>query len=279
MENKNALKFFNDVKIRTHWDENQEKWYFSIVDVIAVLSESPNPQVYWRVLKKRLLAEGNETVTKCNGLKMVAADGKMRITDIADTEQLFRLIQSVPSPKAEPFKIWLAKVGRERIDEIDDPELGIDRLMEIYLKKGYSKEWINQRLKSIEVRKELTDEWENRGVERGQEFAILTDEITKAWSGFKTKEYKKLKDLKTENLRDHMSNLELVLTMLAEASTTEISQNVKPETFEENKTIAKQGGDIAGNTRKEIESKSGVKIVTSNNAKKVGEIKQSKKLK
>ncbi len=279
MENKNALKFFNDVKIRTHWDENKEKWYFSIVDVIAVLSESPNPQVYWRVLKKRLLAEGNETVTKCNGLKMVAADGKMRITDIADTEQLFRLIQSVPSPKAEPFKLWLAKVGRERIDEIDDPELGIDRLMETYLKKGYSKEWINQRLKSIEVRKELTDEWENRGVEKGQEFAILTDEITKAWSGYKTKEYKKLKDLKTENLRDHMSNLELVLTMLAEASTTEISKNVKPETFKENKTIAKQGGDIAGNTRKEIESKSGVKIVTSNNAKKIGGITQSKKLK
>lgn len=267
MEKQNAIKLFNNTKIRTHWDENEEKWYFSIVDVISVLTESPNPQVYWRVLKKRLLDEGNETVTNCNGLKMQAPDGKMRVTDVADTEQLFRLIQSVPSPKAEPFKQWLAKVGRERLDEIEDPEIGFDRLMETYLKKGYSKEWINQRLKSIEVRKELTDEWRNCGVRKGGEYAILTDEITKAWAGLTTKDYKKLKDLKKENLRDHMSNLELVLNMLAEATTTEISKKIKPETFLENKEVANQGGTIAGNTRKEIESKTGEKIVTSKNSK------------
>ena len=267
MEKQNAIKIFNSSKIRTHWNDEYEKWYFSIVDIISVLTESPNPQVYWRVLKKRLIAEGNETVTNCNGLKMQAVDGKMRLTDVADTEELFRIIQSIPSPKAEPFKQWLAKVGSERIDEIEDPEIGFDRLMETYLKKGYSKEWVNQRLKSIEVRKELTDEWEVRGAKAGKEYAILTDEITKAWSGFSTKEYKNFKDLKKENLRDHMSNLELVLNMLAEASTTEISKNKKPKTFQENKHIAKQGGTIAGNTKKEIELKSGVKIVTSENAK------------
>jgi hypothetical protein len=267
MTKETAIKLFNQKQVRCHWDSEQEKWYFSIVDVVGVLSESENPQTYWRVLKKRLLDEGNETVTNCNALKMPAADGKMRLTDVADTEQLFRLIQSVPSPKAEPFKIWLARVGSERIDEIEDPEKGIDRLMETYLRKGYSKEWINQRLKSIEVRKELTDEWENRDVEKGQEFAILTDEITKAWSGFSTKQYKQFKSLKKENLRDHMSNLELVLNMLAEATTTEISKEKKPVGFENNRKIARQGGTIAGNTRKAIEEKSGKKIVTRQNAK------------
>jgi len=262
-----AIKLFNDKQIRTHWDNEQEKWFFSIVDVVGVLSESVNPQSYWRKLKQRLKMEGNETVTNCHGLKMMAADGKMRLTDIADTEQLFRLIQSVPSPKAEPFKIWLARVGSERIDEIEDPEIGIDRLMETYLRKGYSKEWINQRLKSIEVRKDLTDEWENRGVQKGQEYAILTDEITKAWSGYSTKHYKNLKELKKENLRDHMTNLELVLNMLAEATTTEISKEKHPKSFAANKRIAKQGGTIAGNTRREIEEKTGKKVVTSKNAK------------
>lgn len=262
-----SIKLFNEKQIRSHWDKEQEKWYFSIVDVIAILTESINPQTYWRVLKKRLLDEGNETVTNCNALKMVATDGKLRLTDVADTEQLFRLIQSIPSPKAEPFKLWLARVGRERMDEIDDPELGIDRLMETYLRKGYSKEWINQRLKSIEVRKELTDEWENRGIQKGLEFAILTDEITKAWSGFTTKQYKEFKSLKKENLRDHMTNLELVLNMLAEATTTEISKEKKPETFSESKEIAKQGGTIAGNTRKAIELKTGKKIISGKKAR------------
>ena len=242
MTKETAIKIFNDRKIRTHWDEDQEKWYFSIVDVVGILTDSINPQIYWRVMKKRLSDEGNETVTNCNGLKMLATDGKMRLTDVADTEQLFRLIQSIPSPKAEPFKLWLAQVGRERIDEIEDPESGIDRLMETYLRKGYSTAWINQRLKSIEIRKELTDEWENRGVKKGGEYAILTDEISKAWSGFNTKEYKAFKDLKKENLRDHMTNLELVLNMLAEATTTEISKEKNPETFEDSKKIARQGG-------------------------------------
>ncbi len=267
MTKETAIKLFNEKQIRTHWDDEQEKWYFSIVDVVGVLSESIDPQAYWRKLKQRLKEEGNETVTNCHRLKMQAADGKMRLTDVADTEQLFRLIQSIPSPKAEPFKMWLANVGRERIDEIEDPELGIDRLMETYLRKGYSKEWINQRLKSIEVRKELTDEWENRGVQKGQEFAILTDEITKAWSGLSTKQYKNFKELKKENLRDHMTNLELVLNMLAEATTTEISKEKKPKTFEQNRIIANQGGTIAGNTRREIEEKTGKKVVTSKNAK------------
>ena len=269
MTKKDSIKVFNEKQIRSHWDEIQEKWFFSIVDVVGVLSESIAPLAYWRKLKQRLKAEGNETVTNCHALKMIAADGKMRTTDVADTEQLFRLIQSIPSPKAEPFKQWLARVGRERIEEIDDPEIGIERLMETYFRKGYTKEWINQRLKSIEVRKELTDEWENRGVKKGQEFAILTDEITKAWSGFTTKQYRKHKDLKTENLRDHMTNLELVLNMLAEATTTEISKEKKPKNFIENKKIAKQGGVIAGNTRKEIEQKTGKKIVTKLNAKNI----------
>lgn len=277
MDKKTAIKIFEDKKVRTSWNEEEEKWYFSIVDVIAVLTHSVDANAYWRKLKQRLKAEGNETVTNCHGLKMPAKDGKMRLTDVADTEQLFRLIQSIPSPKAEPFKLWLAKVARERIDEIEDPESGIDRLMETYLKKGYSKEWINQRLKSIEVRKELTDEWDNRGVKKGQEYAILTDEITKAWSEFSVKQYKKLKGLKKENLRDNMSNLELVLNMLAEATTTEISKEKKPGTFKENKRIANQGGTIAGNTRKEIEEKTGKKVVTKLSAKNY--IKGEKKLK
>jgi hypothetical protein len=270
MSKETRIKVFEQSRVRTQWDEEQEKWYFSIVDVIGVLTSQNNFQLsrnYWKVLKSRLLKEGNQTVTNCNRLKLLAEDGKMRFTDVADTEQLFRLIQSIPSPKAEPFKLWIAKVARERIDEIEDPEIGIDRLMETYLRKGYSKEWINQRLKSIEIRKELTDEWEKRGVQKGQDFAILTDEITKAWSGFSVKQYKKHKDLKKENLRDNMTNLELVLTMLAEATTSEISKEKKPETFEENRIIANQGGHIAGNTRKEIEEKTGKRIVSNLSAK------------
>ncbi len=262
------IKLFEQQKVRTHWDNEQEKWYFSIIDVIAILTENARPRKYWNDLKSKLNKEGSELSEKIGQLKMKATDGKMRQTDVADTEQLFRLIQSIPSPKAEPFKIWIAKIAKERIDEIEDPEIGFDRLMETYLKKGYSKEWINQRLKSIEVRKELTDEWDNRGVKKGLEYAILTNEITKAWSGFDVKNYKKLKDLKKENLRDNMSNLELVLNMLAEATTTEISKEKKPETLEQNKTIANQGGTIAGNTRKEIEEKTGKKVVSKLSAKK-----------
>jgi hypothetical protein len=274
-----AIKLFEEKKVRSLWSEDEEKWYFSIVDIIAILTDQNDFQKarkYWNKLKERLKAEGNETVTNSHQLKMIAEDGKMRLTDVADTEQLFRLVQSVPSPKAEPFKLWIAKVARERIDEIEDPEIGIDRLMETYLKKGYSKEWINQRLKSIEVRKELTDEWNERGIKKGQEYAILTDEITKAWSGLSVKEYKKHKELKKENLRDNMTNLELVLNMLAEATTTEISKEKKPKTFAENKDIANQGGTIAGNTRKEIEEKTGKKIVSELSAKKITENKKLK---
>jgi len=273
-----AIRLFNEKQIRSHWDNDQEKWYFSIVDVVGVLTESIDANAYWRKLKQRLKAEGNETVTNCHGLKMLASDGKMRLTDVADTEQLFRLIQSIPSPKAEPFKIWLSRVGRERIDEIEDPEKGIDRLMGTYLRKGYSKEWINQRLKSIEVRKDLTDEWENHGIQKGNEFALLIDEITKAWSGFTTKQYKNHKDLKKENLRDHMTNLELVLNMLAEATTTEISKEKNPKTFEDSRRIANQGGTIAGNTRKEIEEKTGKKVISRQNAKQI-EQKKSNQIK
>ena len=265
MKSNEAIKFFKDKKIRTHWDIKNEKWYFSIIDVIEILAENERPRRYWGDLKKKLLAGGSELSEKIGQLKMLAQDGKMRLTDVADTDQLFRLIQSIPSKKAEPFKLWLSKVGKERIDEIEDPELAFDRAMETYLKKGYSKEWINQRLKSIEVRKELTDEWDVRGVKKGLEYAILTNEITKAWSGLDVKEYKNLKRLKKENLRDNMSNLELVLNMLAEATTTEISKQKKPENFNQNKKIAKQGGTIAGNTRKEIEEKSGKSIVTPGN--------------
>jgi len=263
-----SIKIFEQRLVRSIWSEEAEKWYFSIVDIVGVLTDSPNPNNYWKVLKSRLKKEGSELVTNCNQLKMQSSDGKFYKTDVADTETIFRLVQSIPSPKAEPFKLWIAKVARERIDEIEDPEIGIERLMETYLKKGYSKEWINQRLKSIEVRKELTDEWDSRGVKKGQEYAILTDEITKAWSGFSVKEYKNFKDLKKENLRDNMTNLELVLNMLAEATTTEISKEKKPETFAENQKIARQGGTIAGNTRKEIEEKTGKKVVSKLNAKK-----------
>jgi hypothetical protein len=266
MTKETAIKLFEQKQIRSIWSDEDEKWYFSIIDVLQVLIENDRPRKYWSDLKSKLLKEGSEVSEKIGQLKLLAEDGKMRITDVADTEQLFRLIQSVPSKKAEPFKLWLAKVGRERIDEIEDPELGFDRLMETYLKKGYSKEWVNQRLKSIEVRKELTDEWDNRGVKKGQEYAILTDEITKAWSGLSVKQYKNHKGLKKENLRDNMSNLELVLNMLAEATTTEISKEKKPKNFVENKKIAKQGGTIAGNTRKEIEEKTGKKVVNKLNA-------------
>jgi len=270
MNKETAVKLFEQKQIRTFWDDNKEKWYFSIIDVIAILSDQANHQRarnYWKVLKNRLLKEGNETVTNCNRLKMPAVDGKMRLTDVADTEQLLRLIQSVPSKKAEPFKQWLAKIGSERIDEIEDPELGFDRLMETYLKKGYSKEWINQRLKSIEIRKELTDEWEDREVKKGLEYAILTDEITKAWSGFTTKKYKAFKDLKKESLRDNMTNLELVLNMLAEASTTEISKDKEPKGFPENKAVAQKGGKVAKAARMQLENTTGKKVITKLNAK------------
>jgi len=266
MDNNDKIQIFEDKKIRTAWNEETEEWYFSVVDVIAVLTDSPNPSTYWRVLKKRLKDEGNETVTSCNGLKMTAADGKKRMTDVADTEQLLRIIQSIPSPKAEPFKLWLARVGRERIEETIDPELTIDRAFETYRKKGYSTEWIQQRLLSIRIRNNLTDEWDKRGVQKGVEYAILTDEITKAWSGMKTREYKNLKGLKKENLRDNMSDLELVLTMLAEATTTELSKTTNPQNFQENVEVAKKGGNIAGDTRKAIEESSGRPVITSKNA-------------
>ncbi len=267
MEKKDAIKIFDNKKVRALWDEEQEKWYIAIVDVINALTDSPNPQVYWRVLKKRLKAEGNETVTNCNALKMVAPDGKMRMTDVADTEQLFRLIQSIPSPKAEPFKLWLAKIAAERLDEMQDPELTIDRAMEQYLQLGYSESWINQRLKSIEIRKELTDEWRKRGLKEGVQFATLTDIITKEWSEKTTKEYKILKGLKKENLRDNMTNTELILNMLAEASTKDISAAVNPKGFEESKKIAKQGGNVAKVARRELEARTGKKVVSALNAK------------
>jgi hypothetical protein len=262
------LQNFNDKPVRTAWSEEQNKWYFSIVDVIAVLTDSIDPTAYWRKLKQRLKAEGNETVTNCHGLKMMAIDGKMRMTDVADTEQLFRLIQSIPSPKAEPFKVWLAQVGSERLDEMEDPEISIDRALENYRRLGYSENWINQRLKSIEIRKELTDEWKRVGVQEGVQFATLTDIITKTWSGFSTKEYKVLKGLKKENLRDNMTNIELILNMLAEASTKDISSATNPTNLEESKNVAQQGGNVAKVARKELESKTGQKVVTSSNAKK-----------
>ncbi len=271
MEN-DKLQLFEDKAIRTAWDEEAEEWYFSIVDVVAVLTDSPNPQTYWRVMKKRLKDEGNETVTNCNALKMTAADGKKRLTDVATTEQLLRIIQSIPSPKAEPFKLWLAEVGRERIEETIDPELTIERALETYLKKGYTREWINQRLQAIQVRKELTDEWQDRGVQKGIEYAILTDEITRAWSGMTTRQYKKLKGLKKENLRDNMSTMEIVLNMLAEATTTELSKVHQPQGFEESKEIAKRGGSYAGETRKSIEADTGRPIITSKNAAQLNDV-------
>jgi len=262
MTQKQAIQLFEERKVRTVWDDEAGKWYVSIVDVIAVLTESKDAAAYWRKLKQRLKAEGNETVTNCHGLKMTAPDGKMRLTDVADVEQLFRLVQSIPSPKAEPFKLWLSSLARERLEEIDDPEQGIDRMLEYYHRKGYSENWINQRLKSIEVRKELTDEWERRGIKKGQEYATLTDIITLGWSGMTTRQYKQYKGLKTESLRDNMTNLELVLNMLAEATTTEISKERKPRT-------TAQGGRIAGNTRREIEAQTGKRIVSPLTAKQV----------
>ena len=263
------IKLYENKEIRSVWDEEKEEWYFSVVDVVGVLTEQENTRgasTYWAVLKKRLKEEGSELLTICKQLKMKAADGRMRLTDVADMQGIFRIIQSIPSPKAEPFKLWLAEVGKERIDEIIDPELTIDRALETYLKKGYSREWINQRLQAIQVRKELTDAWDDHGIEKGIEYAILTDEITKAWSGMTTRKYKDFKGLKKENLRDNMTTLEIVLNMLAEATTTELTKTVNPQGLEENRKVAKEGGGIAGNARKEIEQKTGKSVITSKNA-------------
>ena len=272
MAQNDKIQLFEDKRIRTAWDEEKEEWYFSIVDVVSVLTDSADPAAYWRKLKQRLKAEGNETVTNCHGLKMTAADGKKRLTDVADTEQLLRIIQAIPSPKAEPFKLWLAQVGRERIEETIDPELTIERALTTYLKKGYTREWINQRLQAIQVRKELTDEWDARGVQKGVEYAILTDEITRAWSGMSTRQYKNLKGLKKENLRDNMTTLELVLNMLAEATTTEISKQRAPETFAENMRVAREGGEAAGEARKAVEARTGVPVITSQNAAQLSQV-------
>ena len=266
---KNEIQLFEDQKIRVAWDTAREEWYFSIVDVVGVLTDSPDYNTgrkYWNKLKQRLKDEGSELVTNCHQLKMRAADGKNRLTDVADTEQLLRIIQSIPSPKAEPFKLWLARVGRERIEETIDPELTIDRALETYLKKEYSREWINQRLQAIQVRKELTDEWDARGVQKGVEYAILTDEITKAWSGMNTRQYKNLKGLKKENLRDNVTTLELVLNMLAEATTTEISKQKAPGGLRENQKVARRGGNVAGVARKALEAETGKPVVTAQNA-------------
>jgi len=266
MKQQNAIQIFEDKKVRTVWDDEQEKWYISIIDIIEILTESPNARKYWSVLKTRLKKEGSQLATNCSQLKMQSADGKFYKTDVADTEQLFRLIQSIPSPKAEPFKLWLAQIASERLDEMQDPELTIDRALFEYQQLGYSENWINQRLKSIEIRKELTNEWKSRGLKEGQQFATLTDIITKAWAGKTTKEYKILKGLKKENLRDNMTNTELILNMLAEASTKEISQAVNPKDFEESKIVAKQGGNVAKVAMKELEAKTGKKVVTALNA-------------
>ncbi|MCI7283080.1 MAG: Bro-N domain-containing protein [Prevotella sp.] len=275
MVNKNSIKLFGDDKIRAIWDDEQEKWYFSVVDVVAVLTNSPNPQTYWRVLKKRLKDEGNETVTNCNGLKMRAADGKMRLTDVADTEQLLRIIQSVPSPKAEPFKTWLAKVGAERLDQMQDPELSIQQAMIDYKRLGYSDNWINQRLKSIEIRKDLTDQWKNHNVEEGVQYASLTDIIYQTWAGKTAKEYKQFKGLKKESLRDNMTNEELVLNMLAELSATSITKAKNPQTLDENKTCAKEGGNVARVAREELEAKTGRQVVSPLSAKRFFEAQKT----
>ncbi|MDD3854973.1 Bro-N domain-containing protein [Sulfurimonas sp.] len=280
MKQHESIKLFEEKKVRTLWDDEQEKWYISIVDAIEILTDSQDFQrarKYWNKLKQRLKDEGNETVTNCHQLKMKAVDGKMRLTDVADTEQLFRLIQSIPSPKAEPFKLWLARVASERIDEMSDPELSIDRALKQYLELGYSQNWINQRLKSIEIRKELTDEWNRVGVQEGTEFATLTDIITKTWADKTTKEYKVLKGLKKENLRDNMTNTELILNMLAEASTKDISEAINPKSFEESREVAQQGGNVAKVARAELEAKTGKKVVTSKNAKNLLEDNEKKK--
>ncbi len=276
MSQNDKIQLFENKRIRTAWDEEKEEWYFSVVDVVAVLTDQPDARhasTYWAVLKKRLNNEGaDQLLTNCKQLKMTASDGRKRLTDVADTKQLLRIIQSIPSPKAEPFKLWLAQVGRERIEETIDPELTIDRALETYLKKGYSREWINQRLQAIQVRKELTDEWDARGVQKGVEYAILTDEISRAWSGMSTRQYKNLKGLKKENLRDNMTTLELVLNMLAEATTTEISKQKAPETFSENIDVARAGGKVAGDARKAIESQTGVPVITSKNSAQLNQV-------
>lgn len=263
-DKKTSIKLFEDYKVRTAWDNEKETWYFSVVDIVAILTESADPRNYWKVLKNRLLKEGNQTVTNCNQLKLLAHDGKMRLTDVLDTEGVLRLIQSIPSPKAEPFKLWLAKVGSERLDEMQDPEIAINRALQYYLAKGYSPEWVNQRLKSIEIRKALTDEWQRSGV-KNSEYAVLTDILTKEWSGMKTREYKDFKGLKKESLRDNMSNMELVLNMLAEVSTTEISKQRNPKTLNENKSVAKQGGSVAKVAREQIELETGKPVITDEN--------------
>lgn len=270
------IQLFENRQVRSHWDAEQEKWYFSVVDVVAVLTDSVDPTAYWRKLKQRLKAEGNQTVTDCHGLKMRAADGKMRKTDVADTEQLLRLIQSVPSPKAEPFKQWLAKVGRERLDQIQDPELSIQQALQDYRRLGYTDDWINQRLKSIEVRKELTDEWQRAGITDNKDFAILTNLLTKTWSGKTVKEYKEHKGLKKQNLRDNMTSTELILNMLAEASTKDISQANNPTTFDQSKTIAKQGGNVAKVAREELEKQTGKSVISSDNATTLRKLSQKK---
>ena len=272
MTKKQAIQLFEERKVRTVWDDEQEKWYFSIVDVCGVLTDSPNPRNYWKVLKHRLVKEGNETVTNCNQLKLKATDGKMRLTDVVDIEGMFRLIESIPSKKAEPIKIWLAHLGKERIDEEYDPEITINRALEAYRRKGYSDDWINQRLKSIDARKDFTDELKNNGIENGKDFAILTDLLTKTWSGYTTKEYKSYKGLKKENLRDNMTNTELVLNMLAEVSSTEISKSKEEKSKENAKESVLEGGSIAKAARKQLEEKTGKKIVTSKNNKKIKQI-------
>ena len=276
MPQNDKIQLFEEKRIRTAWDEEKEEWYFSVVDVVAVLTDQPDARhasTYWAVLKKRLNNEGaGQLLTNCKQLKMTASDGRKRLTDVADTEQLLRIIQSIPSPKAEPFKLWLAQVGRERIEETIDPELTIERALETYLKKGYTREWINQRLQAIQVRKELTDEWDARGVQKGVEYAILTDEISRAWSGMSTRQYKNFKGLKKENLRDNMTTLELVLNMLAEATTTEISKQKAPETFSENLAIAREGGEAAGIARKAVEERTGVSVITARNAAQLNQV-------
>ena len=279
-ESKNKIvAIFEGQQIRRHWDEEKELWYFSVIDVVKILTDSTDARKYWNKLEERLRKEGSELVTKCHQLKLQSSDGKYYLTDVADTEVMLRLIQSIPSPNAEPFKLWLARVGYERLEETADPELAINRALKTFLQKGYSREWINQRLKSIEIRKALTDEWENRGVKEGLEFAILTNEITEAWVGLTTKQYKNLKGLKKENLRDNMTNLELVLNMLAETATTEISQKREPQGFDQSKKIAREGGMVAGNARREIESKTGRKVISSDSFKTRKQKQLPKKLK
>lgn len=277
MKKESSIILFNQKEVRRHWDEEKELWYFSIVDIIGILTESINPRKYWSVLKTRLKQEGSEVATNCSQLKLMASDGKKYLTDVADTETLLRLVQSIPSPKAEPFKLWLAKVGYDRIEETEDPELALERAMQTYVKKGYSTDWINQRLKSIEIRKELTDEWKERGIKEGIEYAILTDEITKAWTGKTVKEYKKFKGLQKQNLRDNMTNLELVLTMLSEASTKEISKKQKPKGLEENKTVAQKGGNVAKQARITLERQTKQSIVSPKNANELG-LKSNQKI-